>query len=281
MDVPPIIPVSSGPPLLPDVPRLSAEERADLARAKALLENPGFAIRLANLLGTPIEKGFAMLPEGWARQVHKASNAAMKKGLEWSVRTLRKKPGPASKKTHQLLVGASGFVGGAFGLAALPVELPASTMLMLRSIADIARSQGHDVRSIEIRLACLEVFALGGPKKSDDAAESSYWFVRSLLAKAISEAAAFVAEKGLVEESAPAIVRLLTSLSSRFGLVVSEEVAAKSIPVLGAASGAAINVMFMRHFQDMALGHFTVKRLEAKYGSDEVRRIYGEIEPLR
>jgi hypothetical protein len=275
MEVPPIIPVPPGALVPWGSPDLSAEERADLAHAKALLEHPGFAIRMANLLGAPIEKGFAVLPEGWARQVHKASHAAMRKGLEWSVRTLRKKPGPASKKTHQLLVG------GAFGLVALPIELPTSTMLMLRSIADIARSQGHDVRSIDTRLACLEVLALGGPKKSDDAAESSYWIVRGLLAKAISEAAAFVAEKGLIEESAPAIVRLLTSLSSRFGLVVSEEVAAKSIPVLGAASGAAINVMFMRHFQDMALGHFTVKRLEAKYGTASVQRIYGEIEPAR
>lgn len=267
MEVPPLLPV------------FSAEDRADLARAKALLEHPGLAIRLTNLLGAPIEKGFAALPEGWTRQVHKASHAAMSKGLAWSARTLGRKSAAPSRKTHQFLVGASGFVGGAFGLAALPLELPTSTLLMLRSIADIARSEGHDPRSLEIRLACLEVFALGGPTRKDDAAESSYWIVRGVLAKSISEAAAFIAEKGVVEESAPAIVRLLASLSSRFGLVISEEVAAKSIPVLGAASGAAINVVFMRHFQDMALGHFIVKRLEVKHGTDAVWLLYQDIEP--
>jgi hypothetical protein len=41
---------------------------------------------------------------------------------------------------HRALVTASGAVGETFGLAALPVELPASTVIMLRSIADIARS---------------------------------------------------------------------------------------------------------------------------------------------
>jgi len=301
MDVPPILPKfspgpmispepmltpepASGPPMLPPpmlTPEstLTPEERADLARAKALLEHPGLAIRLANLLGAPIEKGFAMLPQGWTERVHVASRAAMAKGLDWSVRTLRDDGGAPARKMHQLLVGASGFVGGAFGLASLPIELPASTLLMLRSIADIARSEGHDLRSIETRLACLEVFALGGTKRSDDAADESYWIVRGLLAKTISEAAAFIAEKGVVEESAPAIVRLLASLSSRFSLLISEEVAAKAVPVIGAASGAAINVMFMRHFQDMALGHFIVKRLEAKHGSDAVQRAYREIAP--
>jgi hypothetical protein len=98
-----------------------------------------------------------------------------------------------------------------------------------------------------------------------------------VFARAISDAATFITEKCVVEEGAPAIVRLVASLSSRFGLVVSEEVAAKAVPVIGAASGAAINVVFMRHFQDMALGHFIVKRLEAKYGTETVQRIYREL----
>jgi len=42
------------------------------------------------------------------------------------------------------------------------VELPISTAMMLRSIADIAHSQGEDLEDMEARLSCLEVFALGG-----------------------------------------------------------------------------------------------------------------------
>ena len=39
---------------------------------------------------------------------------------------------------------ASGAAGGAFGLATLPVELPVSTIIMLRSIAAIARNEGEE-----------------------------------------------------------------------------------------------------------------------------------------
>ena len=35
---------------------------------------------------------------------------------------------------------------------------------------------------------------------------------------------------------------------------------------LGAAGGGAVNVLFMNHFQQMARGHFTVRRLERAYG---------------
>ena len=53
--------------------------------------------------------------------------------------------------------GASGGVGGVFGLVALPVELPLSTALMLRSISDIARSEGHNLKDPVVQLGCLEV----------------------------------------------------------------------------------------------------------------------------
>ena len=55
-----------------------------------------------------------------------------------------------------------GSAGGAFGLAALPFELPVSTIIMLRSIADIARSEGEDLSDPDTALSCVQVFALGG-----------------------------------------------------------------------------------------------------------------------
>jgi len=199
--------------------------------------------------------------------------------LSVAVVTMGRRGGPSksSERLHKLLVGASGGIGGAFGLVALGVELPISTTIMLRSIADIARSEGHDPRAVDTRLACLEVFALGGRSPADDAAESSYWAVRAALAKAISEAASYLAEKGILEKSAPAVVRLISSIASRFGVIVSEQVAAKAIPIVGAAGGSIINVLFMNHFQDMARGHFIVKRLERKYGSEVVQETYNQL----
>ncbi len=151
-----------------------------------------------------------------------------------------------------------------------------TTTVMLRSIADIARSMGESIRSIDSRLACLEVFALGGRAGKDDATETGYFAVRAALARTVSEAAQYSAERGLAEEGAPPLVRLIVALSSRFGLVVSEKVAAQTIPVIGAAGGALINTLFIDYFQGMARGHFTIRRLERQYGAEEVRRLYAE-----
>jgi EcsC protein family len=77
---------------------------------------------------------------------------------------------------------ATGAVGGGFGLAALPVELPISTIIMLRSIGDIARSEGENLADPDSALACLQVFALGTRDGEASAAESGYFAARGLLA---------------------------------------------------------------------------------------------------
>lgn len=266
------------PALPPPIPTLDAQELRELAYAKSLLENPGLTAKLAGIVGKPIEQGFKLLPVGWQGMVHRAAQAALLNALGLAVRTMgSRKPRRASERFHKFLVGASGGIGGAFGLASLPVELPLSTTLMLRSIAEIARSEGHDIGRAEVKLECLEVFALGSKSSLDDAAESTYWAVRAALAKAVSEAAAYLAEKTVLEESAPVILRFVTAVASRFGVIVSEQTAAKAVPVVGAAGGATINVLFMSHFQDMARGHFIVKRLERRHGTALVQRAYDSI----
>ena len=47
--------------------------------------------------------------------------------------------------------------------------------------------------------------------------------------------------------------------------------------MVGAVGGATVNVIFMNHFQQIAQGHFTVRRLEREYGVDAVRLHYAEI----
>jgi hypothetical protein len=169
-------------------------------------------------------------------------------------------------------------MGGAFGIAALGIELPISTTLILRSIADIAAVEGEDPRHLETKLACLTVFALGSTRdKSDDAAESAYFAARSALATAVTEASKYLAEKGLSKSGAPALVRLVALIASRFGVVVTQKTAAQMIPVIGAAGGAVINTLFIGHYQDMARGHFIVRRLEKIHGAEPVRLAYEAI----
>jgi hypothetical protein len=256
---------------------MDAADYADLKRAKDLLENPGLAARITNALGLTVEKGFALLPDSWSEAVQRATRKSMRKALDFAVNTMKDRPGkPASNRVHKLIAAADGAAAGAFGLPALIVELPVTTTVMLRSIADVARSMGESVRSIDSRLACLEVFALGGRLAEDNATETGYFAVRAALARTVSEAAKYIAERGLAEEGAPPLVRLIVTLSSRFGLVVSEKIAAQAVPVIGAAGGALINTLFIDYFQGMARGHFTIRRLERIYGPAEVRRLYAQ-----
>jgi EcsC protein family len=254
---------------------LTKSDAADLKRAKQLLETPGLGAKMASALGTPIDKGFALLPARWNDAVHKASETALMKALEVAIKSLGDNPKIGSReRLHKFAAAASGAAGGAFGLAALAVELPVSTTIMLRSIADIAKSEGENIQYIDTKLACLIVFALGGRSKSDDAAESGYFAARAALASAVSEASKYLAQKGLTKAGAPALLRLVSVLAARFGVVVSEKAAAQSIPILGALGGALINTIFIGHFQDMARGHFIVRRLEKTYGSEPVQKAY-------
>jgi len=256
---------------------MNANDLNDLKTARALLENPGLAAKITGMLGMPIEKGFSLLPEGWHRKIGSLTQAALTRAVHAAVLTLKDAPGAGASNTlHKLAVATTGGIGGLFGLAALSVELPVSTTIMLRSIADIARSEHENIRQVDTRLACLAVLALGGPGRGDDAVESGYFAVRAALAQSIARATEHVARNGLIQEGAPALVRLIVKVAERFSIQVSEKAAAQAIPAIGAAGGAIINTLFMNHFQDMARGHFIIRRLEEKYGREAVEAAYRE-----
>ena len=253
---------------------LTDTDLADLRQAKLLLENPGLAARITNLIGTPLEKGLAMLPKGANELIAKASHKALETALSVSLATMDKQNKQATNWLHKTFAGLSGAAGGAFGLPALAVELPVSTTIILRSIADIARSEGEDIENPATQLACLEVFALGGSSQSDNAVESGYFAVRATLAKTISEATQYMAATSLAQQTAPPLVRMVSQIAARFGIPMTQKAIAQSLPVVGAAGGALINTLFIDHFQNMSRGHFVVRRLERKYGADVIKQAY-------
>ena len=67
---------------------MSPEDREDLAIAKTLLENPGIAAKLADLLGTPIEQGFALLPGDWRDRITTATRDALMMSLKSALLTM-------------------------------------------------------------------------------------------------------------------------------------------------------------------------------------------------
>ena len=105
----------------------------------------------------------------------------------------------------------------------------------------------------------------------------SYFAVRGLLAKSVAEAARFIVDRGVVAEGRPVLVRLIAQIASRFGVVVTQKLAAQAVPIVGALGGAAVNYAFIDHFQEIARAHFTVRRLERRYGKDAVREAYARL----
>ena len=122
-------------------------------------------------------------------------------------------------------------------------------------------------------MACLQVFALS-ERRDDAGAAIGYYAVRSTLSRLTASVVATVADRGTIEASAPVVTRLIAEVVGRFGFVLSERAAAGAVPVIGAVSGATLNVLFMDHFERIARGHFTIRRLERKYGAERIDALY-------
>lgn len=258
---------------------LDAGAIEELRQARERLENPGLAAQLANFVGAPLEHVMSRrLPASATRLVNSLVRKALEQALRAAVATLGKDAAPPARtRTHAVAAAASGAAGGAFGFVGLAVELPLTTTLILRSIAEIARAEGEPLDDPATTLACFEVLTMGGRATNDDGAESGYFAARAVLAHQVAAAAEYVAVHGLVGKGGPLIVQLLSAVASRFSVNVSQKLALQAVPIVGAATGAALNTLFMRHFQEMARGHFTVRRLERIHGAAEVRRAWDAI----
>src|ERR1019366_1763867 len=179
------------------------------------LEHPSLAARLTNMVGKPVGLMGRALPADASQAIAAATIKSLEAALKLALLTIRNEPQESSQLLHRALAVASGAAGGAFGFVSLPLELPVSTIIILRSILDIARSEGENLTDPESTLSCVEVLGLGGRTEAGDASKSDYFFIRGILATSVTEAARFIAERGIVEAGSPVIVRLITQVATR------------------------------------------------------------------
>jgi len=76
------------------------------------------------------------------------------------------------------------------------------------------------------------------------------------------------------KEAGKWLAKIVEKVAARFGVVVTEKFAAQAVPIVGAVAGATLNTMFTDYYQDVARGHFIVRRLERSYGYETVRAAY-------
>lgn len=274
---------------------LSPDEIQWLLGAARYLENPSLLMQMANAVGKPLALVVKAADKVVPGRVDEAVSTALRTALNLALRTIPAGSGPTARVGsegidetpstsgffHMLSVALTGSVGGLFGFAGLALELPITTTIMFRSIATIAQKAEEDIDDADVQLQCLTVFCLGGPGTSDDALDGAYLAARFGLQEAVTHAARSVAGLGARElaallqaGSAPALVNLIAKVAARFNVTVTQKMLVQSLPVVGAAAGATINVAFMEHFNRVARFHFGIRKLERKYGAQLVQDAY-------
>ena len=235
--------VLSGSVMLP-------KELRELKKAKRVLEQDrGLSIELiefVDFIGKPLANLADKRPT-----IKRATRKALKIAVNLAVKTMDGGINPSpSNLLHRAAVTITGGAGGAIGLPGVLLELPATTVLMFRSIADIARGYGEDITKERVKMECLTVFALGGKD------EGGYFELRRELAGSVAGAAKYLSSRTSDNLTGPALVQLIEHVVARFSVQISQKAAAQVIPIAGAAIGMAVNNMFIDHFQKMARVHF-------------------------
>ncbi|WP_179353200.1 EcsC family protein [Winogradskyella vidalii] len=273
---------------------ISPEDKQALLHAKSSMQNLGWAIRNVNKIGSTVETGVSYVPEKVLVKVEKITEKVLLKIIKANLLTIQKhktfkKP---SKNTYKSIVtgtGAlSGFLGSStgFGTAIFASEVTLTTNFLMRTIMDIARSEGEDIYSLEGQMQCLQVFALGGEAKDDDGMETSYYTTRVALNSTLNNISAAGIKtsldglvKGVGALGSNAVSDFLSKIATRLSLLISEKFLAQAVPVVGAIGGGGLNYVFVDHFQKMATAHFTIRRLERKYGEAEVKALFQHLKP--
>ncbi len=265
------------PTALTDVSLAEADRLALRGAIERLRRSRGVVVRaadlLAGMLGPAAALGLRQLrvPSALVGKLQKLSEAALRRAFDVAVigvgagsrsgRLLR-----FSDRRGKLLVAASGAVSGLAGLAGFLPDVTLNTLLIMRRIASIAVEEGEDLSREDARAACLEVFAFDQPSSSggvlgrteETDPELRYWTAR------------------LVLQGRP-LMFLLSEIASSYGIRISQKLSLQAAPVVGAAGAAIVNSVFLDHYQSLARAHFTIRRLERRYGTEQVRAAWSEI----
>lgn len=262
------------------VAMLPPGDHAALAKAVHALENPSFAVRMAEATGQPVNRLMSAMPKFANRGFEKAVEKAILNCLNVAIDSMDDEEHETTPSiwVPRVIAGVTGGLAGMFGLFTLPLELPLTTSVILRSIAEIARGHGEDLTNLSSRLACLEVFALGGGRgRVSNGQAITYYATRATLNRITREMSTMIARQGVTEATTSLMARVAAIIAARFSPVVAERFAVTAMPIAGLIGGATVNVVFTGHYQQMAHGHFAIRALERRHGYEVVQWHYDRI----
>lgn len=224
-----------------------AQDIADLARRFRRANGP--IMSLVNRFGGKLEAQMQLLPKSLREQLEALVGSALSASMAVAAQGERL-PDPGRHGTMAAAI-ATGAAGGAGGLATALAELPLTVTMILHAIRQEARAEGFDPDLPEIRAECLQVFAAGSPLARDDGINTGFFSARLTM-------------------TGPAVQGLVSTVAPRLATAMGQKLAAQTIPVLGALSGAALNAAFLNYYRSMARIRFALLRLGAAYGDARV-----------
>lgn len=225
----------------------TTEERLKaLADRHARAGNVG--IQILNIVGGKAESLLDRLPESIRSRLGETTDRALRLAMDAAHRSrgvVQDSPGWMSRA----LTTAMGAAGGFGGLPTALAELPVTTTVLLRAIQDVAAEHGFDPGENGVQYDCIQVLAAAGPLDHDDGSDLAFLSTRMAVTGAALQA-------------------LIARVAPRLATVLGQKLAAQTVPVLGAAAGAATNYAYTSYYQQMAHVHFGLRRLAIDAGRD-------------
>ncbi len=210
-------------------------------------------IQLLNLIGGQAENLLDRLPADMRARLGEGTEQALKLAMGAADRSrtlVSEQPGWLTRA----VTTAMGAAGGFGGLPSAMAELPVTTTILLRAIQDVAMEHGFDPSETSVQFDCIQVFAAAGPLDQDDGADLAFLGTR-------------------VTVTGAAVQSLIAKVAPRLATVLGQKLAAQTVPVLGAAAGAATNYAYTSYYQQMAHVHFGLRRLAVDSGQDHVKLV--------
>lgn len=209
----------------------------------------GVGMQLLNLVGTQAENLIEMLPAPVRTGLERATAAALEQAFTAAQASRKGRIADAPDWLSRAISAGTGAAGGFGGLPSALAELPVTTTLILRAIQTIADEHGLDPALPEVRAACLRVLAAAGPLEEDDGTDLSFLTLRLTV-------------------TGPAVHGLIAKVAPRLAVPLGQKLAAQTVPVIGAAAGAATNYIYTSYYQEVARVQFGLMRLGAQTGED-------------
>lgn len=221
-------------------------------------------MQLLNLVGGQAENLMEKLPDNVKDRLELVAERALTTALSAANRSRGVVPDQKGW-LNTAITTAMGAAGGLGGLPSAMAEMPVTVTVLMRAMLAIAAEHGYDPDSPEVMKECLAVFASAGPLSEDDGADLGFLAAR-------------------VSITGASVNALIAKVAPKVATVLGQKLAAQTVPVLGAAAGAAVNYAYTSYYQEMAHVHFGLLRLAETSGvsrAELLAALKDELEPPR